>query len=314
MSKRPTINSKDLPFTSYLNQRLTFDILAALEGGFSRFTTRQTTTAGESESSSEAEGQLALGNAFALVGITLGSEGKHQRGQSESESKSETEELVHTPASLFARLRKDLGDKKLIREISAPNCLTEYELALGDFVEFEATLRRSPLVEALSKIKELMTVMTVIEDQSGNQSSTQKGKGNQKQRRSTTNRRQVDERGEQFTALLEALTKGGAEDLVAEWGNMRAVLTTERSYFSDPTMNDVIEGTFRIFGKATRVIPEGSSDRINLLRKTPFGTISGSSQMMTVPDNIKEQLGISASFDSEIGGPALQVIPLAIFV
>ena len=48
---------------------------------------------------------------------------------------------------------------------------------------------------------------------------------------------------------------------------MRFVLTTEQNYFIDATMNDVIDGTFRVFGKATRVIPGEKEGSINLLAK-----------------------------------------------
>ena len=37
----------DLPIALYLNQQVTFDILAALEDGFSRFSTVETTSSGE---------------------------------------------------------------------------------------------------------------------------------------------------------------------------------------------------------------------------------------------------------------------------
>ena len=55
--------------------------------------------------------------------------------------------------------------------------------------------------------------------------------------------------------MLDAITAAGSEDLVAECGVHRFVLTAEKSYFVDSTMNDVIDGTFRVFGKVTRVVP-----------------------------------------------------------
>ena len=51
--------------------------------------------------------------------------------------------------------------------------------------------------------------------------------------------------------MLNAVTAAGSEDLVAECGVHRFVLTAEKPYFVDSTMNDVIDGTFRVFGKVT---------------------------------------------------------------
>ena len=42
--QQPELVAADLPMTLYLNQRWTFDLLAALQGGFTNFTTVQTTS------------------------------------------------------------------------------------------------------------------------------------------------------------------------------------------------------------------------------------------------------------------------------
>ena len=45
--EQPNFSAIDLPITLYLNQRLTFDLLAILQGGFSSFSKIQTTPSGE---------------------------------------------------------------------------------------------------------------------------------------------------------------------------------------------------------------------------------------------------------------------------
>ena len=75
----------------------------------------------------------------------------------------------------------------------------------------------------------------------------------------------------QVNSLVKALTSGESRDLVSSIGEINVVITTEQRYFNDPTMNDVIDGTFRVFGKASRVIPERNDEGINLLRKSLLG-------------------------------------------
>ena len=85
----------DLPIALYLNQQVTFDILAALEDGFSRFSTVQTTSSGEK--STEVSGEAQVGANLTLFGMKFGGRGSRQTGQAQSEST--TEEIIHTPAS-----------------------------------------------------------------------------------------------------------------------------------------------------------------------------------------------------------------------
>ena len=157
--KRPELGATDLPITLYLNQRLTFDLLAVLQEGFSSFSTVQTTTSGETTTSAHGKAQLGVSNVFALLGVTLSAKGSRQAEQKHSEST--TEEFVHTPASLFAQLRKELRNRKLVRCVSSSSALES--VCPSDFVEFEATLRRSPLIDVLDTFSALLPLMDMTD-------------------------------------------------------------------------------------------------------------------------------------------------------
>ena len=119
---------------------------------------------------------------------------------------------------------------------------------------------------------------------------------------------------QQIEALLDAVTSEGAEDLIADCGTMRFVLTAERSYFVDPSMNDVIDGTFRIFGKVTRVLPKDAGSGINLLRKTAFGNFGEIVGTMAEAFASLPDAGFTGQkVETEIPTPTLQVVPIAIF-
>ena len=292
----------DLPLTLYLNQRLTFDILAALEDGFSHFTTEQKTSV--NEGTRERGFQLGAGNPFALLSVQL------RRTLKEVESASKEQTLVHTPASLFSRLRWTLREEGLIRNIQGPNDLEQVHA--GCFIEFEAPLQRSPLVECLEAVEEVIPMINVF---SQTDQFTPPDPNARKRSKSRSNKTPPSPEAvllNQIQVLRRALTEDKAEDLVAEVGGVRAIITTEEQYFNDPSMNDIIDGTFRVFGKATRVVPKDSDSPISLLRKTSFSKFEGLEKAIVNLTN-NDVLKFKAPLDTWIGGPALQVLPIAIF-
>ena len=97
---------------------------------------------------------------------------------------------------------------------------------------------------------------------------------------------------------------------------MRVLLTVEENYFIDPTMNDVVDGTFRVFGKATRILSSDSQGSISLVRKAPLGKFGGlvkdlADAMATMAGG--EDVAYTGVVETEINAPAMQVIPIAIF-
>ena len=96
------IQASDLPVVQYLNQRITFDLLATLEDGFSHFTTIETQSADSSETKSSLQGGVTGG----FLGISFG--GGMSGTEEDAQREIMKEELVHTPSSLFAQLRSEL--------------------------------------------------------------------------------------------------------------------------------------------------------------------------------------------------------------
>ena len=292
----------DLPIALYLNQRLTFDVLASMENGFSHFSTEHKTSSGETSKGLSGGTQIGISNVFAILGVRFGADVHASREEGQSQSKSTTEERVHTPASLFAKLRRDLRGRCLVRDISNFSELSAIQP--GDFVEFEATLRKSPLIELLSTFAELIPLMEGLNAGGGSKTSANQ----RKQAKSES-----DAVLKQVKALLSTVTADGSQDFLAELDTMRFVLTTEQNYFIDATMNDVIDGTFRVFGKATRVIPGEKEGSINLLRKTAIGKLGGvADKLGTAMERFKDS-GFDGALETEVAGPTMQVIPIAIF-
>ena len=109
------IGARDLPIALYLNQRITFDLLASFEGGFAQITTVQESSSHSEKSGLAGGAGLGVSNPFALLSFSMGAKG--HRGKTRQSSGTTTEERVHTPTSLFARLRKELFERKLVKTI-----------------------------------------------------------------------------------------------------------------------------------------------------------------------------------------------------
>ncbi len=248
---------------------------------------------------------MGSSNAFGLFGVELGGRGTRQSGRNQSAST--TESIVHTPSSLFARLRKELSDRQLVRHVTSPDDLSG--IRPGEFVEFEATLRKSPLIEMLDSFAGLIPLMALagVEPSQTLPANVDK-KSNKGQRKNQESPRLED----QLDLVRSALTAGSSQDLIAEMHSMRIVLTAETEYLIDPSMNDTIDGTFTVFGKATRIIT-ADSQGISLLRKTALGRFDNIASGFTEALGGITETGFSGSMETHITGPTMQVIPIAIF-
>ena len=292
--KKSQWSAHDLPLALYLNQRLTFDIIATLEKGLSSFSTVQTTSTEGSKG--EKSGGIGISNAFAFLGVG------RRSSQNTEETESSTTEIIHTPASLFARLRQDLKDQGIVHTIEGATASLD-ELCPGCFVEFESALRRSSLEEFLTAFVEAHKTMGIF-----NTNIRTSNKGQSRKRPVSPQTTQI----QQAEAILSAVASEDFQVLIAEVGKTPIVLSTETKHYADYSTKDIIDGTFRVFGKITRIIPQDSSESISLFSKTYLAKIPGFGGMV---DSLKMVQGFNFSgpIESTIAGPALQIIPIAIF-
>ena len=293
------LESSDLPVVQYLDQRITFDLLATLEDGFSHFTTIETQSSGSASTESSGQAGIGVSNVFAFLGVDLS--GKRAKGTTETQGGVTTATLVHTPSSLFARLRSELSSRNLVHPISKSDDLAQ--IKEGYFVEFEATLHRIQILELLDAFAVIVPLVDVV---GANPDGIEVNQG--KTRR--TNKKQANPILAQIDSMRKAITAAGSLDLVAKVGGMNFVLTAGDGYFIDPTMNGVLDGTFRVFGKATRVVTD-EMESVNLLRRSPFGKFPQIvQQLSSVVGEFEFEGGVP---DTKISGPTLQAIPIAIF-
>ena len=289
------------PTPLYLNQRHVFDMLAMMENGFSLLRIERASENDAGEKSSSFGGGIGLKNIFAFLDVSL--KGDRSAKQSEGSSHESSQEKVHTPNSLFARLRANLEEEKLIER--------EYEKAVpSSIVEFKLTLHKNPVLDSFESLKNLMPLAISAE------SLNSGGKGNKPAQKQGTSMKSISQFLDTF---LSQMLLGNSVDLIAsEVGDDKKqfVVTLEKQFLNDPFMADLLDGEFAVMGKVIQRIESESKDKINLLRHTTLGKASSQlvSTMMEGFSGMK-----SAGFEmpdpiTAISGPVLHILPTAIFV
>lgn len=284
----------------YLNQKLVFDLLAMLQGGIGTVTS---VTESLSNTKSEAERVSAgfgLSEAFSTL-LKIDLSGSKDKNSVAEETSTLAQERVHTPASLFFQLRNLLIEKNYLS-------MNSNELPkAGDFVEFEGFLNRNPILETIDSIAEMLEIAEIFEDKP-------------QQKKGARNSSQISEHQKVKQKMLrfsDALKAGSTIDLSSSSleSGYTAVVTVETDFLNDPLMSDLVDGQFKIIGKVVKSVTD-SSGSIDLLRKTALSKIP--SDIMLNALGSLSALGSEQGFNIpdlklEINGPAIQILPIAIY-
>lgn len=291
---------QELIIPVYLNQRIVFDLLAMLEGGISHVT-----RIASSEQKLEADqrrygAEFGLSKALASL-LSINVSGTRKSVAEAEESVKKDEERIHTPASLFYRLRNQLKEEGLLHKVSEG-----YDPKVHDLVEFAASMVRNPLVQTMDSMISLMEMAVLFTDE-GTPSKSQ-----QKQAK-----RENERILEQLSAFLDKLKTGDTIDIIAEGiaGEFRAVVTLETEYLNDPTMADLVEGKFMVVGKVIRTVADADG-AISLIRKSALTVMPKSvlEDVMRSFQQLSDKEGFNLpNLNWELPGPAFQVIPIAMF-
>jgi hypothetical protein len=299
------------PLPLYLNQKYVFDVLSMMEGGFTQLETVTSRNVQQTEQGQGVSGDVGFSNVFGLLSVRLGG-GRSKQERMEGEQ-AVSAERVHTPNSLFARMRERLFEESLVRTSF------DEDLKAGDFIETIMRLERNPLVATLETLHSL-TRMAVIFEQSGSGASGQKGgqRGGQKGQRRQASPDTSAQVEQQLRDLIDQLNTGQVIDLTAvplAEGDPDVVLTLDTAYAADRSLTDLIDGEYRVLGKITRNLPDTSDESVNLLRKTSLGPLqAGLLEQLRQPLQEFGQVGVELpEFRTEIESPVVQVLPIAVF-
>lgn len=138
------------------------------------------------------------------------------------------------------------------------------------------------------------------------------------------------------TAMKEDLELAGVRDLVMTpdgSDGVSVIIVASSEFFSERTAEYLLDGRFTVLGKVTSIFL-GSEDRIDLTRRTALG-VSGQARAQKVVDSVVKKYNLGGrrspggsgnrsgkeagqsartEADGAVMGPAIQILPLAVFV
>lgn len=294
------MDGRRLSIPIYLNQRIVFDLLAMVEGGFSQLQSVKTTQADSQSAGIDATAEVGMKNVFAF--LNLGVKGSGSKASSKSSQHFVEEERVFTPASLFSRLRDALTEQKLLMPADRNGFDS---LEPGSFVEFSGVLRKNPMVSYMESIVEIFEMGLFLQGFDVEQGSQGKGK---KQEKSTL---------AQMKKFAAMLTQGGSLDLVADviGSNLKVIVPVQLKYFSDESPANIIDGQFVVLGKIVRLFPKNDNQSISLLRTTPLAHMpeEALAELVTAFTDIGSEMKTLGEFTTHISAPVMQIVPIAIY-
>lgn len=287
----------------YLNQRIVFDLMAMMQNGLAMVTkvSESETLRGTDERRYGAA--FGLSKAFSTL-LKIDVSGEAKKTEEDASQTATSEERIHTPASLLYKLRKKLIETNNLLIVDQ-----NFTPESGQLIEFKTVLNRNPLIQTMDAFIKMMNLAKIfIED---NQSK------DKHQRNKVSPKNENEKISNQMEEFRKELKSGDTVDIVSndlEFG-YRAVITLENEFLNDPSMSDLVDGTFQVIGKIIRVIPS-NENRISLIRKTAFSALP--EEILKNTFGPLNALGTTQGFGIpelkwDIEGPVLHVIPLAIF-
>jgi len=282
----------------YLNQKIVFDLVAMMQGGIATVTKVTESFSDSVSESSTVGGTFGLSEALSTL-FKVNLSGEFRDGKDKAAEKNTSEERIHTPASLFYELRNWMLREKMI--IQGASTLPKP----GDFIEVEASLSQSPMIIGLDAVLKIFELTDLF----SSENNQQRKKG---QSKSGGNYKDIKNH---LAVLRNNLVEGNSRDLVAKAksNEISVVLSVEEQFLNDKTMSDIEDGTFKVFGKVVRTV-EDNSDSISLVRKSSLSNAPVLLEKVVESLDKMSQSGLSTpEMVSEIEGPAIQVLPIAIY-
>ena len=293
------VKSDRLIVPVYINEKIVLDMLAIMEDGFSMVSQVNYSEQKESNSAQKLSGGASTSATLLskLLKINLSGELSHEGASGENTNI--TTERVHTNVSLLSKFRSFLIDQKILKQ--------DYdisEIEIGSFIEVEGELQKNPLINYMELFLDIFRLAEIFADkpQLGNKTQAK----NQKQ--------QDNETVKQIKSFTAELMHSGTIDFILSSAKGTVVLSAQEQYLSNDNISEILGGRFKVLGKVIAICRD-ENESIDLLRKTTLSIL---------PQNTLEELFSGLQGESiqgfnlhelvtEIAGPAMIVIPVAIY-
>lgn len=291
----------------YLDIPMMISFLAALEGGV--VVSQDMTETSSETASRQASATAGLRARLFTVGSgELGATGALDR--SESSGSTSQVQRQHTAESLFNALLATLKEDGMVKQVDALD--TFRGLRVGQIVEIEGKFRGNPLEDILAFFAMILPYMESDQPAEPNPKS-----GNPAQRAAAQNTVPDGGLGQDVIRMFHLMAKDIADSPVHDLlfhtsSGVPVVVTASTEFYGQATVEYLREGSFRVVGKVTKVV--GESESINLSRRTVLGLANpevagGLVEAARAMDGVNLDVA-----DAMVPGPALQILPLAIYI
>lgn len=324
--------SGQLAHPVYLDEPMMLSFLAHLEGGVSveQEETARETGARERGVKGRAGAKARL---WGVADANLDTEGStSRRDETASESKSTRH---HTAASLFNLLYFYLKEDSKVVTVNDPTDLNA--VTPGQIVELRGEYLGNPLEDALAFFSSIVPYLVEQEQAQREAAETTLRQSRPKNAAKSGNpaRRAAasEESSEIIAAVAEALSAATSSDdlgmkmLMRMWddissasmhdllfrtaGGLNAIVAVSSAFYSDQTKEYLRAGEFSVIGKVTRVIADGQE--VNLARRTVLG-VAGPDTARGLLEGLRESEMHLDLEDPIVSGPAVQILPMAVFI
>lgn len=297
MSKK--IKADQMMIPVYINEKIVFDMLAIMEDGFSTVSQVNYTEQNENTSAQKGNAGVSTNSTFLgkLLKIDIGGELAHTGSKEEGTNISK--EKVHTNVSLLSKFRGFLIDNQLLK--------SEFDVTkmrIGDFIEVEGELQKNPLIDYMDKFVGILRMADIFSEEAPlgrkKQASGQK-KTNEKLKK-------------QIQQFEQELKHSGTVDFVLQDIEKTVVLSAQEQYLENDNISEILGGRFKVLGKVIAIY-EDKTKSINLLRKTTLSILPRETLndlFLEFKEKTSQTLNLP-TFKTEIEGPAIIVIPVAIY-
>jgi hypothetical protein len=320
-------NAYRLAHPIYLDVAMMTSFLAYLDGGVVTEEEATQKETGARERVFKGHGGLSVKLPWAL-NVDAGTEGSGQRRDEVSvESKFARQ---HTNASLFNLLYQYLSSDEKLTMLNDASQLES--LQTSQLVELSGEYLGNPLEDILGFVGAVFPYVLdqqratadAAADAADKAKRTQRSGNPAKRAQAPTTpdnpgialaelARQTQDFGVQvMLRMADDITQVPVHDILFRTtSGLEAVVTASSEYYSKETSEYLRAGEFRVVGKVTRVITK--DDSINLTRRTVLGAANSkvAEDIVSNARSAEFQLDVA---DPIVKGPAVQILPMAIFI
>lgn len=253
-------------------------------------------------------GEFGVANVLNL--LKLGVRGEQGSRDMEATAQRTESERYHTYGSLLYRLRRTLAERDAIKLIDASPAAWE-SLTTSSFVEISGVFRPNPLAHSLQTVIALLNLARMTAGMNGSS-----GAGQRKAQK--TQAKELDQLRKFLEGILSDMASEDVNLFVVDASHSppdHVVVALFSEYLRDRSLTELSQGEFRLLGKVVRKLttPE---EYIDLLRGTALGSLSEDilAELLQAFEQAESEGLRLPEVETRVSGPALQVVPIGIYV